>query len=81
VITLTGKRLNFTSFVSPQSKVDIDVGSITGVRKNGLLKGLQVSYLDPETSAATEEKFLWISGRDELFARLVGFGKKKWQNV
>lgn len=71
----------FTPFVSPQSKLDIDVGSITGVRKNGVFKGLHVSYLDPVTNAPVEEKFHWISGRDELFARLVGFGKKKWQNV
>ncbi|KAJ3544104.1 hypothetical protein NMY22_g2902 [Coprinellus aureogranulatus] len=81
VITLTGKRLVFTPFVSPQSKLDIDVGSITSVKKNGMFKGLHVSYLDPATNTVVEEKFIWISGRDELFARLVGFSQKKWHNV
>lgn len=38
----------------------------------------------PVTSAANgeplerEEKFGWISGRDEVFAKLVGWGGRRW---
>ena len=54
---------------------------ITGVKKNGVLKGLYVSHKDSSTNSVAEEKFLWISGRDELFARLLAMGNKKWVTV
>ncbi|KAF6766046.1 hypothetical protein DFP72DRAFT_865393 [Ephemerocybe angulata] len=81
LITLTMKRFLFTPFVTSSSKVDIDIKAITGVKKNGVLRGLQVSYLDPATQSEVEERFLWISGRDELFTRLIGLGKRSWKNI
>jgi hypothetical protein len=57
------------------------VERITGVKKNGVLKGLHVSHRCSSTNSVVEEKFLWISGRDELFARLLAMGNRKWVNV
>ncbi|KAJ2920204.1 hypothetical protein MD484_g235, partial [Candolleomyces efflorescens] len=48
LITLTMKRLIFTPFLSSQSKVEIDVDRITGVKKNGVLKGLHLCSLISE---------------------------------
>ncbi|KAF5317841.1 hypothetical protein D9611_014731 [Ephemerocybe angulata] len=66
------ETLPLHAVVTSSSKVDIDIKAITGVKKNGVLRGLQVSYLDPATQSEVEERFLWISGRDELFTRLSG---------
>lgn len=57
------------------------------VRKytDGLKKNENTDPIDmPVTSAANgeplerEEKFGWISGRDEVFAKLVGWGGRRW---
>lgn len=32
-------------------------------------------------SEIVEEKFRWVGGRDEVFARLVGSGGRKWLKV
>lgn len=75
------KRLLFTPFVSSNLKMDIDVNDITRVKKTSMLRGLKVSYMNPETGNETEEKYHWINGRDELFARLIGLGHQRWQNI
>ena len=39
---------------------------------------------DARTTDCTEiveEKLQWVGGRDELFARLVGWGGQKWRRV
>lgn len=79
LITLTSKRLYFTSPFSESIKREIDLDKISGVRKSGVLKGLQISYHDGTEHC--ELKFSWINSRDELFTRLVGLGNRRWRSV
>ncbi|TFK30431.1 hypothetical protein FA15DRAFT_662382 [Coprinopsis marcescibilis] len=79
LITLTSKRLYFTSPFSESVKREIDLDKISGVRKSGVLKGLQISYYDGTEHC--ELRFTWINNRDELFARLVGLGNRRWRSV
>ncbi|KAF8898755.1 hypothetical protein BD779DRAFT_1795370 [Infundibulicybe gibba] len=83
LVTITPTALLFTSIMSSDAKITIPLGEIRGVRKVGLLKGLSIRWRSPE-GLEVEEKFRWIGGRDELFARLVGHqsdGRPRWLKV
>lgn len=69
--------------MSQNAKIVIPLSAVKGVKKTGLLKGLNIRWLDPGDSSKTqkEEKFHWIANRDELFARLIGYEGTKWQKV
>ncbi|KAJ7786296.1 hypothetical protein B0H16DRAFT_1489978 [Mycena metata] len=66
LITLTTDTFYFTPLMASTAKVEIPLGSLRGVKKktDGVRK---------------EEKFRWVGGRDELFARLISTADgKRW---
>ncbi|CAE6345690.1 unnamed protein product [Rhizoctonia solani] len=75
----------FTSSSNSQSQnpqdtrtVKVDIDHLRGVKKVSP-GGLSVRYaLGSET---VEEKFLFVVGRDEAFATLVGWGGGRWKHV
>ncbi|KAG5639236.1 hypothetical protein H0H81_005310 [Sphagnurus paluster] len=78
LITLTATILLFTPLMSNIPKFVISLMRLRGVKKMGLLKGLQMKFSSDDGLQEIEEKFRWVGGRDELFARLVGTGKRQW---
>ncbi|TFK41171.1 hypothetical protein BDQ12DRAFT_679017 [Crucibulum laeve] len=85
LITVTNTTLFFTPIISQDPKLIVPLSSIKGVKKTGMLKGLNISWNETSTDGTkvqNEEKFLWVGDRDELFARLVSTeGGKRWLNV
>lgn len=79
LITLTGDTMFFTPLLSNDAKITIALTAIKGVKKVGMLKGLQVMWND--ISGDKEDNFLWIGERDDLFARLVGFNGRRWIQI
>lgn len=80
-ITLTDTSLFFTSFTSSTRAVTIDLKTIVGVKRSSLANGLRIRWSETRNNATTEEgneKFLWVSGRDDLFARLIGSQSRRW---
>lgn len=87
--------LLYTPVTSPRPKLEVALTSMRGVKKIGIgaVPGLSVKWerarevqgaTSTEANAGTEiveEKFQWVGGRDELFARLVGWGGRKWLKV
>ncbi len=46
------------------------------------VKGLILRWMDVEPSnGENEERIVWVGGRDELFARLVGRDGGRWLKV
>ncbi|KAH8120143.1 hypothetical protein DFH11DRAFT_1558537 [Phellopilus nigrolimitatus] len=93
-LTLTRTRLFFTSITSTRSNTSILLDDVRGVKKFGIsaVPGLSIkwhrspdsgSYSEgsAEGSELVEEKFRWVGGRDEVFARLVGWGGRRWLKV
>lgn len=81
MITLTASELIFTPLHSTKSKMAIPVTDITGLKKPGLMKGINVRWKEVGESGLGEERdarFVWVGDRDELFARLVGLGGQQW---
>jgi len=79
---MTYRAFFFTPLISQNAKLIIPLSAVKGVKKTGLLKGLYIRWSDPtDDSEQREEKFVWIRGRDELFARLVGTEGRKWIKV
>ncbi|KAJ7125590.1 hypothetical protein C8R43DRAFT_710389 [Mycena crocata] len=71
LITLTSDKLFFTPLMASNAKVEIPLAQLRGVKKkSGIFSALTVSWLDGQDDR--EERFRWVGGRDELFARLVG---------
>ncbi|CAE6420894.1 unnamed protein product [Rhizoctonia solani] len=75
----------FASGSSPQSgtpqdtrTVKVDIDQLRGVKKLSP-GGLSLRYV--KGSEIVEEKFLFVVGRDEAFATLVGWGGGRWKNV
>ncbi|CEL58875.1 hypothetical protein RSOLAG1IB_08905 [Rhizoctonia solani AG-1 IB] len=75
----------FTSSSNSQSQtpqdtrtVKVDIDHLRGVKKV-TPSGLSVRYA--QGSETVEEKFLFIVGRDEAFATLVGWGGGRWKHV
>ncbi|PCH33659.1 hypothetical protein WOLCODRAFT_160244 [Wolfiporia cocos MD-104 SS10] len=84
LITLTSDTLFFTTLLSTTAKLSIPLKDMLGVKKTGPMRGINVRWLyagpDGETEER-EEKFLWVGARNELFARLVAWGGRRWANV
>jgi len=84
LITLTPTSLFFTSLLSPQPVMTLQLADITGVKKITMTKGLEVRYSHQDEHGAVEEKdvsFQLVGGRSELFARLVSSGGKRWAKM
>ncbi|EAU93099.2 hypothetical protein CC1G_11294 [Coprinopsis cinerea okayama7 len=81
LITLTPRRLYFTSLFSDSTKKEIAVDDISGVKKAGLLKGLHITAHSAGAITEEEVKFSYVANRDDLFARLVGLGKQRWKSI
>ncbi|KAL4267152.1 GRAM domain-containing protein 4 [Pleurotus pulmonarius] len=84
LITITLSNVCFTPLLSAYATKTIPIESIRSVKKSGMLKGLAVSWVDTqEEDAPQEEKFRWVGGRDELFARLLGLASKeqRWRRA
>ncbi|TDL28663.1 hypothetical protein BD410DRAFT_781185 [Rickenella mellea] len=82
-IAITNTELLFTPIHSSRPKIRINIEDIRGVKKTGAMKGLLVrweSTVDGDRKMS-EERFLWVGGRDEVFARLVGWGGRRWHKV
>ena len=79
LITLTQDTMSFTPLLRQDAKIIIALTAIKGVKKVGMLKGLQVRWND--ASGDKEDRFLWIGERDDLFARLVGSDGKRWIQI
>jgi hypothetical protein len=88
--------LYFTPATSAKPKLRIVFNDIRGVKKIGIaaIPGLSIKWAKGSGSASysetseedasgrgNEEKFWWVGGRDEVFARLVGWGGRKWMHV
>lgn len=73
----------FTPITSSKAKVQIELADIRGVKKTGTMKGLVVRWQSRTDVDAKEnvERFMWVGGRDEVFARLVGWGGRRWLKV
>jgi len=77
LITLTGETLFFASLMSTTCKLKIPLKNLRSVKKeSGLFNALLITWTDEEGNARVE-KFRWVGGRDEIFARLVGTADKK----
>ena len=78
-IALSSTKLEFVSVGSSAKPLIIKLSEIRGVKKSGLLGGLIIQYKtnlntpDEEENGLTEVKFRWVNGRDELFAKLIGW--------
>ncbi|KIY52720.1 hypothetical protein FISHEDRAFT_34565 [Fistulina hepatica ATCC 64428] len=79
LITLTPYMFYFTPLMSSTAKIMFPLRDLRGVKKAGLLKGLLIRWKTERIEK--EEKFQWVGGRDELFARLLGPSGKKWIKV
>lgn len=76
--------LYFTPITSSSPDVTIKLEDVLGVKKSNVTKGLKVRWAETTPSGimeTNEERFLWVGGRDELFARLVGWNSKRWMKV
>ncbi|KAL4243508.1 GRAM domain-containing protein 4 [Abortiporus biennis] len=84
LITLTSSALIFSPIASSQTKLSIGLENIIGVKKMGTVHGLRIRWTDAlENGVMVErdEKFFWVGGRDELFARIVGSQGRRWTKV
>ncbi|KAL6309947.1 hypothetical protein BKA93DRAFT_722328 [Sparassis latifolia] len=84
LITLTPTTLIFTSLLSNTARLSISTADILGVKKSGAMRGLNVRWMEVHDDGQGEEreaKFLWVGGRNELFARLIGLGGRRWAKV
>ncbi|KAI1797907.1 hypothetical protein LXA43DRAFT_982582 [Ganoderma leucocontextum] len=84
LITLTPTSLFFTSLLSPQPVLTVELADITGVKKITMTRGLEVRYSHQHEHGAVEEtdvSFQLVGARSELFARLVSLGGKRWAKM
>lgn len=66
--------------MSLNAKINIPLNNLRGVKKSGMLKGLSLRWADAG-GVEKEEKFMWVGGRDELFARLIGVDGRRWMKA
>lgn len=78
LITLTPATFVFTPLLSTTAKVTIPLTALRGVKKTGLFKGLSMRWVADASGEEHEERFRWVGGRDELFARLIGTDGRRW---
>jgi hypothetical protein len=82
LITLTPATLVFTPLLSTCASVTIPLAGLRGVKKTGMFKGLSMRFLSPDAGTEEkEERFRWVGGRDELFARLIGVDGQRWMKA
>ncbi|KZP31369.1 hypothetical protein FIBSPDRAFT_49641 [Athelia psychrophila] len=82
LITVTSSTLYFTPLISASAIITIPFSDLRGIKKTGILKGLSIRWTETEgASTEKEEKFMWVGDRDELFARLIGPGGRRWLKV
>jgi hypothetical protein len=83
LLTLTGTTLSFAPAAGSSARLALPRAALRGAKKADLLgaKGLSLRFA-PDGGAPGErvERFLWVRGRDELFARLVA-GDERWRSV
>jgi hypothetical protein len=65
--------------MSSHAKVIVPLEEITGIKK-GFSKAISLQLKDDEYGRRVE-RFMWVYERDDLFARLVGLGGRKWMTV
>lgn len=81
LITLTDCQLLFTSLTSATPTLTVDLKNLTWVKRSSLANGLKIRWTSVDDEGKTseqEERFLWVVGRDDLFARLVGSQSRQW---
>ncbi|TRM66312.1 hypothetical protein BD626DRAFT_487385 [Schizophyllum amplum] len=78
LLTTSAVMLHFTPFLSAAPTISIAVKDLRGVKKTGLLKGVTLRYEEEGMQDVKEEKFSWVGGREELFARLIGPDRTRW---
>lgn len=84
LITLTQRTLFFTPLLASHPTLTVPLTDITGVKKTGLTKGVDVYYTDARPDGTKEAKtagFMLVGSRGELFARLVSWGGQRWAKV
>ncbi|KAE9408089.1 hypothetical protein BT96DRAFT_21652 [Gymnopus androsaceus JB14] len=83
LLTLTETEILFTPMTSTKPKLSIPFTDLRGVKKTGLLKGLTIKWMSLESGEGEiqQEVFLWVGGRDEIFARLIGTDVKRWMKA
>ncbi|CDO71588.1 hypothetical protein BN946_scf184911.g58 [Trametes cinnabarina] len=84
LITLTPTTVFFTPLLSSRATLCIHLQDVTGVKKSGLTKGIDIYYGEPRSDGskeAKEAKFFFVGSRDDLFARLLSYGGRRWKNV
>ena len=96
MISLSNNALLFVPATSTKPKLRLALDDIQGVKKIGMtaMPGLSIKWKkgmdsasfnetreDSAMSGTLEEKFWWVGGRDEVFARLVAWGGRKWMHV
>lgn len=74
----------FTPLLSSSAALSIPLADVTRVKKGSLMKGIDIYYNEAREDGSAEAKvakFLFVGSRDDLFARLVSWGGKRWTNV
>jgi hypothetical protein len=69
--------------MSVNAKIVIPFVDLRGVKKTGMFKGVSLRWGETRQGGKDEkeEKFMWVGGRDELFARLIGAGGRRWMKA
>ncbi|KAI0651883.1 hypothetical protein C8Q79DRAFT_63725 [Trametes meyenii] len=84
LITLTPTTVFFTPLLSSRAALSIPLADVTSVKKSSLMKGIDIRYRDSRPEGSSEDKeagFLFVGSRDDLFARLVSWGGRRWSHV
>lgn len=77
--TLTPTTLFFTPLLSSRAALSIPLAEVVRVKKATLMKGIDIYYT--VGAEQKEAKFLFVASRDDLFARLISWGGRRWTNV
>ena len=72
---LSASQLKFVPAGRTDNVDAYDLARIRGAKKLSLWNGLVLRY--DMGGKEREVKFNWVTKRDEIFARLVGFGSKR----
>ena len=75
--------LLFTPLTAARPSLAVELKNIVGVKRTSkVTKGLKIRWVDEESREEEhEEKFLWVGGQNELFARLVSWQGRRWLKV
>lgn len=84
LITLTPTMVFFTPLLSASATLSIPLADVSRVKKGSLMKSIEIHYTETRAGGSAEGKdvkFLFVGYRDDLFARLISWGGKRWTNV